>query len=192
VQSIQSGTRAAVHIDSADAPERYTFGVGGNAARLSINDDGSITILDAADQSIGQIAAPWARDANGVAVPTHYDVDGLTLTQVVEHRGGDYAYAITADPAVITWTHFGWRFGHTNSERVFHYLAVGVISGIAGVVCAAITENPAIGYGCATMVGAIASDIGKSAARSALAGNKCLEFGRYFFPPFPYAKITGC
>lgn len=44
------------------------------------------------------IAAPWAKDANGEDVPTRYVMDGTTLTQIVEHRGGEFAYPIVADP----------------------------------------------------------------------------------------------
>jgi hypothetical protein len=47
---------------------------------------------------IGGLAAPWAKDANGRDVPTHYEVAGTTVTQVVEHRANDFAYPIVADP----------------------------------------------------------------------------------------------
>lgn len=52
------------------------------------------------------IDASWALDANGKPVPTHYEVNGTTLTQVVEHAAGT-AYPVVADPsywpAVISW-----------------------------------------------------------------------------------------
>jgi len=47
---------------------------------------------------VTHIAAPWARDASGRDVPTFYQIDGTTLVLLVEHRGGDWAYGITADP----------------------------------------------------------------------------------------------
>ncbi|MCP9490345.1 MAG: hypothetical protein MSC31_10790 [Solirubrobacteraceae bacterium MAG38_C4-C5] len=31
-------------------------------------------------------------------MPTHYEVDGTTLTQVINHRDGAYEYGVTADP----------------------------------------------------------------------------------------------
>jgi hypothetical protein len=40
----------------------------------------------------------------GREVPTHYEIDGTTLVQVIDHRGGDWQYGITADP---NW----WRIG---------------------------------------------------------------------------------
>lgn len=48
---------------------------------------------------VGGVDAPWARDANGAEVPTHFEVEGNVLTQVVEHKSGEFAYPITADPA---------------------------------------------------------------------------------------------
>ncbi|WP_156784095.1 hypothetical protein [Corynebacterium timonense] len=55
------------------------------------------------------IDAPWARDAAGKVLPTHYEVAGDTFTQVVEVNQPDVAYPIEADPRVnellpISWT----------------------------------------------------------------------------------------
>jgi hypothetical protein len=60
--------------------------------------DGAIEALYAAGLVIAGRAAPWARDAHGRDVPAHFEVDVMTIIQVVEHRGGGYAYGITADP----------------------------------------------------------------------------------------------
>ena len=46
----------------------------------------------------GAVAPAWAKDANGKSVPTHYMVNGRTVTQVVEHTGGNFTYPIVADP----------------------------------------------------------------------------------------------
>ncbi len=98
VQATTGGARALVNIESEAAPERFNFPVGGDAARLEMTQEGGVTVYNAADETLGVIAPAWARDANGVAVPTHYEIDGTTLTQVVQHKGGNYAYGITADP----------------------------------------------------------------------------------------------
>jgi len=98
VQPTAEGFRALVRIESADAPERYDYVVGNDAAQLREEPDGSISVLNAADEMISHIATPWARDANGVEMPTHYEIEGLKLTQVVEHRAGFYAYPVVADP----------------------------------------------------------------------------------------------
>ena len=98
VQSTAAGLRALISIDSPSAPERFAFAVGGDVASLSTQADGSVLALDARADAIARLAAPWARDANGRDVPTHFEIDGTTVIQVVEHRGGDFAYGVTADP----------------------------------------------------------------------------------------------
>ena len=103
VQPTNNGARALLSINSKDAPEAYDFDLGGAASRLQLEADGSVTLLDSNGQAIASAPTPWATDANGVSVPTYYKVDGLTLTQVVEHREGTFAYGITADPGIYFW-----------------------------------------------------------------------------------------
>lgn len=62
-----------------------------NSGALLVRVDGSDVAL---------IDAPWARDAAGKALPTHYEVAGDTFTQVVEVNQPDVAYPIEADPRV--------------------------------------------------------------------------------------------
>lgn len=40
----------------------------------------------------------WARDANGVAVSTHFALKGNKLVQYVDHRQPGVAYPVVADP----------------------------------------------------------------------------------------------
>jgi hypothetical protein len=49
---------------------------------------------------IATTKAPWATDAAGRSVPTHYELDGDVLVQVVEHQSGEFSYPIIADPSV--------------------------------------------------------------------------------------------
>ena len=45
-----------------------------------------------------RFGAPWAKDANGVAVPTHFEIQDGSVTQIINHTSGEYTYPITADP----------------------------------------------------------------------------------------------
>lgn len=95
------GLRMLTVISSSDAPQDYTYKVdvpGGGSIRLG--DDGGAVVLDPSGQAIAGVALPWAKDAHGAAVPTHFTVsaDGQQLTQVVEHQGASVAYPVTADP----------------------------------------------------------------------------------------------
>lgn len=87
-------------LPSADAPTRYDYELTlpDGATPLIAMEDGSLSST-AVDGSLALGVAPaWAYDAAGTAVPTHYEVQGSTLTQVVDHVGGDFVYPIVADP----------------------------------------------------------------------------------------------
>jgi hypothetical protein len=94
---ISDRLRALITIQSPLAPERYAFPISGDVTSLQLG-DGSVIAYKAAADPIATLAPPWAVDANGVAVPTHFELDGTMVVQVVDHRDGDFAYAITADP----------------------------------------------------------------------------------------------
>lgn len=53
-------------------------------------------------QTMAVIAAPWAVDANGAAVGTSYELDGQTLTQVLD-IDETTAFPVVADPSAAFW-----------------------------------------------------------------------------------------
>lgn len=106
VQATEGGVRSLIHIDSPAAPERFEFPLGGDVASLRLTVDGGVEALGRDGTAIATAPAPWARDANGIPVPTHFEINGTTLVQVVEHRGG-YTYGIVADPSVLFWAKCG-------------------------------------------------------------------------------------
>ena len=81
------------------SPSRFDYDLsvpkGGTA---TLNDRGAVEMFDANGTFAGVIAPAWAKDATGKAVPTHYELKGLSLTQVVDHRSQPYAYPVVADP----------------------------------------------------------------------------------------------
>lgn len=55
-------------------------------------------------ETVAVIAAPWAVDANGAPVETSYELEGTTLTQVVDIDDST-AFPVTADPSLA----FVWK-----------------------------------------------------------------------------------
>ncbi len=104
------GLRMMTVIDGPDAPEDYTYGVdlpsGGSVA---INPDGTASVRAADSTAVAVVQAPWARDANGVSVPTSFSTDGRSLTQHISFRGRGVAYPVTADPWF--WSYLGCILG---------------------------------------------------------------------------------
>lgn len=90
-----------VVIGNAGAPKRYDYPVGlPEGASLALASDGSVESVGASDEKapVLHVATPWAKDANGSDVPTHYEIYGLTLTQVIDFTD-DSAFPVVADPA---------------------------------------------------------------------------------------------
>jgi hypothetical protein len=70
-------------------------------------------VFDANDDVVATVDAPWAVDAEGRDIPTHFTVSGSVLTQHVDHAAQASVYPIIADPyfhwydlgVVITLSH---------------------------------------------------------------------------------------
>ena len=86
-------------IVSADAPTEYTYTFTFSAHENPEirNVDGVVLFLDDEEKLLAGMAPAWAKDANGNAVNTRYEVSDNTVTQIIEHGEGS-AYPIVADP----------------------------------------------------------------------------------------------
>jgi hypothetical protein len=177
VQATAAGdVRALVIIDSDAAPTDFRFPVAG-ATHLTADPHGGINVW-AGDAIVATVATPWAIDAQGMAIPTSYRIDGTTIIQTVSHDGA--AYPVVADPQ-FTW---GWVTGtvyFTRAETNAASTVAGFI-GLAGFFCT---------YGLATGPFAIAFCAGAAlhAGVIALAANywynqgKCLKIKLPLFEP---------
>ncbi|WP_136610477.1 hypothetical protein [Sinomonas albida] len=93
------GVQMLTTIANYGAPTRYEYRVSlVPGQRLTLTEYGPV-VLDERGEIQLAVGAPWAKDSNGRDAPTHYEVTGDTLTQVVEHRSDvNVAYPVTADP----------------------------------------------------------------------------------------------
>ncbi|OZE95926.1 hypothetical protein CH302_16700 [Rhodococcus sp. 15-2388-1-1a] len=67
--------------------------------RMSVDPDGSVTVVDADGNPVSTVAAPWAYDADGTPIPTHFEIRDGHLVQVVDTVGiENILYPILADP----------------------------------------------------------------------------------------------
>lgn len=67
--------------------------------RMSVDPDGSVTVVDADGNPVSTVAAPWAYDADGTPIPTHFEIRDGYLVQVVDTVGiENILYPILADP----------------------------------------------------------------------------------------------
>lgn len=108
----QDDVRMLTVLTDRSAPTTYDYTFDGQQLRAL--DDGYVGVFDVeTGEPVALIEPAWAKDANGTAVPTRYEIDGSTLTQVVdvdEHT----AFPVVADPSVkFHWwgvdVHYNWR-----------------------------------------------------------------------------------
>ena len=60
------------------------------------------TVTEVTNQQVALVGAPWAVDANGEPIATHYELADGALTQVVDINA-DTAFPVTADPEWWWW-----------------------------------------------------------------------------------------
>ncbi|MFF3432003.1 hypothetical protein [Streptomyces sp. NPDC002602] len=96
-----TGVQMLTTIANVDAPTRYDYKVGvPDGGKVTIDGHGNAAVLNGDNTLALVVPAPWAKDADGTAVPTHFETDGTTLTQVVEHASNNYAHPVVADPRI--------------------------------------------------------------------------------------------
>jgi hypothetical protein len=110
----KDGFQLLTTIGNAEAPTRYTYLVNvPSGGKVEITENGNANVVSDTGKSMLIAPKAWAKDANGKSVPTHFETDGKSLTQVVEHTNGNYAYPIVADPQYYwMWIKFDrWETG---------------------------------------------------------------------------------
>lgn len=131
-------------------------------------------------QTLGVIDRPWAFDADGAPIETHYEIDDNVLTQHVEITG-DTEFPVVADPKVTsTWWNFTIYFNKNET------IALGSGAGVCASTAMAFPE--AISKLVAASCGAISA-----AAGGVATSGKCVKVVNlgYVGPSVPQAYSGG-
>lgn len=91
----------SVLTDAHAAPD-LTYSIeSASGGGLRYKEDGGFAVLNASGDEIATAEAPWAKDAKGDSVPTHYVVSGTSVTQIVDTSGlAAEKFPVVADPAI--------------------------------------------------------------------------------------------
>lgn len=148
VQPSDEGLTITTVLASADAPTEYAYELPADVD-VTLNADGSATLSRTAvgkggasiTAAIGQIASPWAVDANGNSIATRYEVVGNSIVQHVDHRGSSTAYPVVADPK------FWWGWNVFVSNATVGKITTLLLGGVAATTLARALINfiPGIG-----------------------------------------------
>lgn len=162
---------------------------------LSVDPNSGAIVVSQDDEPVALIESPWAKDANGRAVPTYFTVEGSEFTQYVDTSAGGYAYPITADPRV----NWGIVSGHIYfSKEETRKVAAGAASVVAISPFWVLVPSPAgkiLGEWVTHHAGAIAGW-----GTAAVVQNKCLALKvgvtNHLYPPTvgvtPEHYTNGC
>ena len=178
----RSGTNAGfIVLHDASAPNTYSFTIDEDGGALVLNDDGTVTVLDATGNFVNYIERPWARDANNKELPTAYSVRGNTLTQTVSTDGA--VFPVVADPT--TGCGPGWCSIYFNRNET-SAIAGGGPTAAGAISAGCLAVNAIIGGLCAVGFG-----ISAAVAQGAYASGNCLG---WFFTPIgnnPFVEPRG-
>lgn len=142
---------------------------------LSVRPGGTVAVLDPEGRAVSVIEQPWAVDAHGRSLPTHYVVEGRTLRQVVETEAAEYPIVI--DP----WVKAGWWYytpvyyielSWSETWRLKLALAKDV-SSAPGLLCTFV-PTPVGKVGCGATFLAFKSDV-KATVNAAVSAKKCYK-----------------
>lgn len=124
VQVLSPGTtRIQTILPNSAAPTRYTYAFP-NGYSPAVAADGSVVVNSLDGSGYAIISAPWARDAHGHGVPTHYETAGGNLVQVVQPTP-DTVFPVVADPS-WAWINAAYGLKLTRSETHTLSTAAGV------------------------------------------------------------------
>lgn len=138
VQPLADGsTRFLTILDGKEAAQQYEYRFEG--AELDLQGDGSVLLYQEGALT-GVVDVPWAKDANGLDVPTRYEIEGDALIQVIDHASGNYAYPVVADP---WWNPATWQWKKIGRATVkgLKKCGLGALGISGGVVGANVAVN---------------------------------------------------
>lgn len=147
---------AILSASTSEDPE-WTFERG---TQLLLLDDGSVSVSNA-DGFLGGIEAPWAVDASGQSLLTHYEISGPTLTQIVDTTGA--TFPVVADPTV----QFFGPYIQVHLNKAESRLAIGSYAACAGLLSKSPVPFAKLLQVSCTTVAAIGT--------TQLVGNRCIS-----------------
>lgn len=165
-------------IENANAPTRYDYPLTlpvGHTLRLA--DTGAAYVGDDNGDVLLVIAAPWAKDAGGNDVPTHYEVNGNTLTQVVDFSANS-AFPVVADPTV-SWLWWGRTIKYSKNET---RQVAALISDYSAVSFACSIGGAAAVLACGAVIG-LGVHVVANAFRNAAARGRCMQLNIPYVGP---------
>lgn len=139
-----TGLSNDVVINSPNAPASYSTRISlSRGQSVKSTPHGGYEVVDREGRVSAVIGAPWAEDATGAAVPTHYQLHRDVLTQVINYHQHGVALPVTADPF---WSYLGNYFACITGVGVPVGAAIAFVTYIGAEALYILATNKIINY----------------------------------------------
>lgn len=126
-----NGAQFMTIIEGRRATTRYDYALDlPKGATVQVSTNGGAVVFDKANNLLGVMPAPWAKDAAGRAVKTRFTTDGKTLTQHVEHKVRSVTYPVTTDPYFMRWWGIEVQLDRRQTNLVMFGAAYAAVAGL--------------------------------------------------------------
>ena len=117
VQPLKGGVRLLSVLKDSRTPTTTTYDVAlPPRAVMRLDSLGGVVVRENG-KTTSRFSAPWATDAAGRSLPTHYTLNGKVLAQVVDTRGA--TFPVVADPRWIwDFVHTGYHFNKAETANL--------------------------------------------------------------------------
>lgn len=108
-RTISGGTQHFVDIAGPKATTKFSGNVAAGYTAIQ-GPNNHVLLVNNSTRAATAVPTPWAYDATGKAVATHYEImnGGAKFVQVVDHNVSGVTYPVVADPV------FQWQWGNAN------------------------------------------------------------------------------
>lgn len=136
VQELPDGVRMLSIAKGPAAPTSIDYEFSGAVLTLAESGDGSV-VVSVGDVPTAIIEPAWAIDARGREVPTRFEIEGDTLTQITEHHG--YTYPVVSDPKSVGVCVLSYlpavciKYTRAETVQMYNRLAAGAAAGTVAI-----------------------------------------------------------
>lgn len=120
VQPLKGGVQLLSVLKDSQTPSTTTYDVTlPSGAEMRLDNLGGVVVRENSIMT-SRFSAPWAIDATGRSLPTHYTLSGNALAQVVDTRNA--TFPVVADPKWIwDWADTGYYFNRSETADLAVY-----------------------------------------------------------------------
>jgi YD repeat-containing protein len=114
IATLTKGVEIFEQLRSPKSPEQFRYGLTlPQGTTLRSDGNGGAEVVNAKEERVAFVPAPFAVDAQGTNVPVSMEVEGNSVLVSIPHRSMDIAYPLLLDPELV-YDAWYWHEGNTS------------------------------------------------------------------------------